>query len=396
MVGAVVLTDYNNRTYKVDDVDFTKSPSDTFMKNGEPVSYIAYYKSRYDRTILDPRQPLLVSRSKARDRRAGAPEFYYLVPELCRLTGKYTRLTFFLKILSKLLNLTIFTKSVFYYLGLTEGQRANFNLMKDLAQHTRVAPGLRMQKLQAFNARLRGQEAVVQDLNRWNFKLDTNLLDVQGRLLQNEAIRFGNGSKSTAKGDFTLEVQKNQVVKMVPLRDWALVVPNTLVESSKSFVEKSVSYGKSMGIQSALPTIFALKGDRVEDYINELERIVSQKNWQIILIVVPNNQVMRYSAIKKKLCIDRPVPCQIILSKNVCHQKENMRNTIATKIAIQIHAKIGGIPWSITLPTDARGLMVVGYDVSRVKSNKQRVCYGEFYKNLSKSSVFFYFLIISF
>ena len=34
--------------------------------------------------------------------------------------------------------------------------------------------------------------------------------------------------------------------------------------------------------------------------------------------------------------------------------------SVATKVAIQIVAKLGGIPWQLRIP--ASGLMVVGYD----------------------------------
>ena len=79
--------------------------------------------------IHDLDQPLLVSLTKARERRAGEPEYVYLVPELCRLTG------------------------------LTEEMRANFSLMRDLGEHTRINPPVRLKKLENFNQRLQ-QEAV--------------------------------------------------------------------------------------------------------------------------------------------------------------------------------------------------------------------------------------------
>lgn len=75
-------------------------------------------------------QPLLISRSKPRELRDGKPEFIYLVPELCRMTG------------------------------LSEVMRGNFLLMKDLSQYTRVNPGNRIERLNGFNKRLRDQPKV--------------------------------------------------------------------------------------------------------------------------------------------------------------------------------------------------------------------------------------------
>lgn len=88
VIGTVVLTDYNNNTYRIDDVDFSTTPGDSFpMKNGERITYVDYYKKKYGIRISNSRQPMLVTRSRTRDRQAGEGERVYLVPELCRATG---------------------------------------------------------------------------------------------------------------------------------------------------------------------------------------------------------------------------------------------------------------------------------------------------------------------
>lgn len=90
MIGCTVLTGYNNRTYRVDDVDFAMNPSKTFrLKDGTEITYATYYHQKYQIKIKNMTQPLLVSRSKMRDRRAGQEEIVYLIPELCRSTGKF-------------------------------------------------------------------------------------------------------------------------------------------------------------------------------------------------------------------------------------------------------------------------------------------------------------------
>lgn len=46
IIGSVVLTDYNNRTYHIDDVDFNTRPNSTFQKaDGSSISYVDYYRS---------------------------------------------------------------------------------------------------------------------------------------------------------------------------------------------------------------------------------------------------------------------------------------------------------------------------------------------------------------
>lgn len=49
IIGSIVLTSYNNKTYRIDDVDFNSTPSSTFSKrDGSQISYIDYYKERYN------------------------------------------------------------------------------------------------------------------------------------------------------------------------------------------------------------------------------------------------------------------------------------------------------------------------------------------------------------
>jgi aubergine-like protein len=91
------LDRYNQKTYRIERIDFGMSPSTTFDKQGTQVSYQDYYKTRYNETISDPNQPLLINK----DRKTGNE--VALIPELCQLTG------------------------------LTDAMRADFRLMKDLA-----------------------------------------------------------------------------------------------------------------------------------------------------------------------------------------------------------------------------------------------------------------------
>ena len=88
IIGSTVMTTYgNNKMYVVNDVDFSLTPESTFETKNGPISFLQYFRDRYNVTIKDKGQPMLVSRSKARDIRAGMPELIILVPELSRITG---------------------------------------------------------------------------------------------------------------------------------------------------------------------------------------------------------------------------------------------------------------------------------------------------------------------
>jgi hypothetical protein len=64
LLGACVLTRYNNRLYRVDDIDFSINPKCTFDRRDEKVSYHEYYKTQYNLEIRDLSQPMLISKFK--------------------------------------------------------------------------------------------------------------------------------------------------------------------------------------------------------------------------------------------------------------------------------------------------------------------------------------------
>ena len=44
LVGSIVLTKYNNRTYKIDDIVWDDNPTTEFQYRNDRISYQAYYK----------------------------------------------------------------------------------------------------------------------------------------------------------------------------------------------------------------------------------------------------------------------------------------------------------------------------------------------------------------
>ena len=97
-----VVTSYSKagkHTYKVERLDFDKTPNDGFdKKDGSHVSFAEYFTTQYGCQIRDMNQPMLVSTNS----RSG--QEIYLVPEICEMTG------------------------------LTDANRANFGLMRDLGR----------------------------------------------------------------------------------------------------------------------------------------------------------------------------------------------------------------------------------------------------------------------
>lgn len=115
------------------------------------------------------------------------------------------------------------------------------------------------------------------------------------------------------------------------------------------------------------PRYFDINDDRSNTYSDALERIMSTSNPELIYCVVSNNRADRYGAIKKKCTVDRPVPSQVFVARNLTSKGVK---SIATKVAIQLTCKLGGAPWSVELPPI--NLMVVGFDVCHDPNDKGR------------------------
>jgi aubergine-like protein len=134
IVGCTVVTRYNQKTYKVDRVDYSMSPETTFEKDGKPVSYAQYYQEKYKENISDSNQPLLINK----DRRTGAE--VALVPELCQLTG------------------------------LTDSMRADFRLMKDLAQIVHTNADKKVMEIKNLFATFARNSKCVEKQKQWHLK----------------------------------------------------------------------------------------------------------------------------------------------------------------------------------------------------------------------------------
>ena len=134
LTGATVVTRYNQKTYKIDRVDFAQSPATTFDKNGTQTSYADYYKTRYNEPINDSNQPLLINK----DRRTG--QEVALVPELCQLTG------------------------------LTDAMRSDFRLMKDLAQIVHTNAEAKIKEIKNLMTHFKNNAKCVEKQKLWHLK----------------------------------------------------------------------------------------------------------------------------------------------------------------------------------------------------------------------------------
>jgi len=331
LLGEIVLTRYNNKTYRVDDIDWDKHPSDSFTKaDGTTITFKEYYEQVHDKKVKDDQQPLLISRPKEKDRKRGMSGPILLLPEFCVITG------------------------------LSDEIRQNFSVMKDLAQHTRISPATRAQNLEQFMTDLHSNPEASKELAQWDMEFDRNLLKMTGRCLGAEKMfqKDAEFSYKIQEADWSKETRGKQLISTVNLDNWVLMFSQRDQNVAQDFRQTLGTVCRAMGINVKDPCLCRLNDDNARTYFSALNEQIKE-DVQIVVCIVPNNRKDRYDAIKKLCCVEKPVPSQVIVSRTL--SKKQMLMSVCTKIGIQLNCKLGGEVWAVDIPL--KKLMVVGFDV---------------------------------
>jgi aubergine-like protein len=69
---------------------------------------------------------------------------------------------------------------------------------------------------------------------------------------------------------------------------------------------------------------------------------------QMVLIIVPNDNKTRYDALKTELCLQLPVPSQVVQWKTLSNEKNY--TSVIQKVLLQMNCKIGGSIWKVNIP----------------------------------------------
>ncbi|CAJ1068058.1 piwi-like protein 1 isoform X1 [Xyrichtys novacula] len=329
LVGLIVLTKYNNKTYRIDEIAWDHTPKNTFKRNDTDVSFKSYYKSQYNLDITDDSQALLLSRLK-RLGPAGAPPPgpALLIPEFCYLTG------------------------------LTDKMRGDFTVMTELSKHTRLGPSDREARLTRFTSNIQSDSEAQKELDTWGLHFDKSLLTLNGRILPGERIFQGSRSYefNMYSADWSKEMRGVPLIGSPPLNNWFVFYTARNKKETSAFLDNLHRVSSPLGIRMQRPVMI-----EYEDYQESLLRALQHNvtpDAQMVMVVLPNNRKDKYDSVKKYLCVECPVPSQCVVARTISKPKTIM--TVATKIALQMACKIGGELWSVEIPL--KHLMIVGID----------------------------------
>ncbi|ETE62666.1 Piwi-like protein 2, partial [Ophiophagus hannah] len=322
LIGNIIITRYNNKNYRIDDIDWNKTPQNSFtMSDGKEITFLEYYSKNYGITIRELDQPLLIYRVEKRKNPPGKVLFLIflqlqegeilLVPELSFLTG------------------------------IPEKMRQDFRIMKDLTQKINMSPRQHHAALLQLLSRIEKNESAHKELSRWGLFLDRDVYRTTGRILPMERINLKKSSFTSSEGlNWTKEISREACISAIPIHFWALFYPKQTMEQAHELVSMLQKISGPLEIPLAAPIWKELKDDRIETYVRAIKSLLSS---------------------------------EVINARTITTQYIKLRS-IAQKILLQINCKLGGELWSVDIPL--KQLMVIGIDVYHDPTRGKRSMVG--------------------
>lgn len=251
--------------------------------------------------------------------------------------------------------------------GIPEKMRADMQIMRDIASHTRISPQTRVERMVELLKSIDSSEEAKKVFDNWNIKLSMQPLRTQGVQLDNEKVYFGNSGEVTVSGsaDWNRGASANHVIKPIALDSWLLIYTTAEAYRMHELVKCLRHLGTKNGITIRDPLKVEIKG-RVStvDYIKAIRGGYNDST-QLVFVVMrgPEEIQERYDAIKKECCCELGVPSQLLrLSTLGLNGQSPMKmNSVCKKILLQVCSKLGGELWRVQIPF--KNSLIIGMDV---------------------------------
>ncbi|XP_018425718.1 PREDICTED: piwi-like protein 2 [Nanorana parkeri] len=346
LVGSIVITRYNNRTYRIDDIEWNKSPKDVFtLADGTNISFLEYYSKNYGITVKEVDQPLLLHRpNENKDKQSKKPGLILLLPELSFMTG------------------------------IPETMKKDFRAMKDVTQQIHLSPREHYISLGKLVKRIQSSEEAQTELQRWGLQIDLDIHMTTGRILPREKINLKRNSFPTGDDlNWSREVTREPSIATVNLQYWVVIYPKRAVSQARELTSMFEKIAGPIGLRVNQPNSIELRDDRVETYARSIRSLIEgEAKVQLLLVIISGTRDDLYGAIKKLCCVKSPVPSQVVNLRTISNPTK--LRSIAQKILLQINCKLGGELWGVDIPL--KNLMVVGMDVYHDASQGRRSVTG--------------------
>ncbi|KAL7672320.1 hypothetical protein ACOME3_007209 [Neoechinorhynchus agilis] len=334
VVGSSVMTSYNNRFYRITDVDFNCDSTCRFTADdNRQINFIDYYRERYHLQIHNPRLPLLTARVKDKD---GNKKEIHLIPEFCQIAG-----------LDRV----------------SPVERSR--MMRVVCRET--IPQFRMQYIRNVLQRL----TTVDTSRHFPLKISRDPEIVEARYLNEPQPGDPRGCVRFTWRD----MGQKSLFRPEPLKRWLILVPEGI--RVDNFLSSLNSVMRTLRIFPDEPRVrtYPTRGQNV---IAAVQRVLEENDVdraEMVVILMSNYcSTGFYTTMKGCLSMGYGVPSQFIKEKNF----RECKVPIMAKIGIQIGCKTGSEPWSVSggFGESFRDAMVIGIDCyhSKMTSISAVVC----------------------
>ena len=315
--------------YRIDDIDFQLSPSSKFqLRGGDETTYAEYYSKKYNRSLNEPRQPLIIHKKK----KDGVP--IHLMPELCVLTGQSNEM------------------------------RQNFQLQKDLNRIIKPNPQKRLEESRHLLELLYQNTNTSELMKKWGINIDLSPLKMEATKINAGDLIMGNNNMFSVENtpDFDRKIQV-QMLEQPKLSKIGVFCSSRDRDACKTFMDTLEKCVDTFKYPMAQPKDFYVDGRDFADWENQFRSVLNSSVDAVILLLPGKKKSSPfYDECKHFLLTQFPIPSQVVLVSTILAGK-NLRSII-NKVLIQICAKVGGTPWSLTeFPFTDKPTMVVGIDV---------------------------------
>lgn len=326
LVGKIVMARYGNyKCYKIEEIILNENPSMDFMTKEGPISYIQYFREKYNINIKSAKQPLIRSFTEK-----GSKEIK-LIPELCFLTG------------------------------LSDDIRRDYKAMNDIANFTRLEARQRLATSVFLAEKLANDEHCKKIADEYSMIINPTPLIIDSFKLEDEIIKAsqldGDRMALNREGMFSL---RNSMWKSVNIINWVVLVTEQDNSNVDRLVKTLISKAGQIGLKLAPPLIAEYNPRNTEQVISG----IMHRPVQLILVVVPSSSLKKVYNDTKALCALRHgIPTQCLKSSNLSNPKKF--DSIMSKIVIQMAVKTGSFAWICPTPVSKlpQATMVVGIDV---------------------------------
>ena len=109
----------------------------------------------------------------------------------------------------------------------------------------------------------------------------------------------------------------------------------------QTFVKALMNYCKQIGFQLGNMKPYPMSQDRPQNYLETVNKALSEQPYNMLMCVIPNNKTDAYSMIKKLCLVQKPVPTQCVTATVLKKWVPKGIQSVASKVAVQMACKLG-------------------------------------------------------